>query len=102
MYQETQAMRPFTLATIVATATALGAVHANAASAPAAVPAPFSRSEFVNISAPGGSLQSFTSSVTATAVPTPEPVSMAILGGGLLCLGLLAPAWHQRAARCQQ
>ena len=62
----------------------------------ASVRGPFSLSEFVSISAPAGTTESFTSSVTATSVAAPEPVSLAILGSGLLALGLITPAWRRR------
>ena len=82
-------MRPFTLATILATATALAAVHANAAPLIPALELTDGLAASIpvttgSISAPGGSFDSFTSSVTATSVPAPEPVSLAILGSGLL------------------
>lgn len=61
------------------------------------VSGPFSLSEFVSVSAPpSGATDSFTASVTATSVAAPEPVSLAILGSGLLCLGLIAPASRRR------
>jgi hypothetical protein len=62
----------------------------------ASVRGPFSLSEFVSISAPAGTMENFTSSVTATSVAAPEPVSLAILGSGLLALGLITPAWRRR------
>jgi hypothetical protein len=62
-----------------------------------AVPGPFSLTELLSISAPTGSALSFTSSVTATSVPASEPASLAVLGSGMLGLGLIAQARRRRS-----
>lgn len=64
----------------------------------ASVPGPFSLSDFVTISAAAGTAESFTSSTTATSVAAPEPTALAMLGTGLLGLGLIARARRQRSA----
>ncbi len=55
------------------------------------VSGPFSLTEVVRVASPTGETVSFNSSATATSVPVPEPASLAILGVGLLGLGLVTP-----------
>jgi hypothetical protein len=62
-----------------------------------AVPGPFSLTELLTISAPVGSTLSFASSVTATSVPASEPASLAVLGSGMVGLGLIAQARRRRS-----
>ena len=67
-----------------------------------AVPGPFSLTELFTIAAPVGATLNFTSSVTATSVPASEPASLAVLGSGMLGLGLIAQARRRqsRALSC--
>jgi hypothetical protein len=62
-----------------------------------AVPGAFSLTESLTIVAPPGSTLSFTSSVTATSVPASEPAALAVLGSGVLGLGLIAQARRRRS-----
>jgi hypothetical protein len=59
---------------------------------------PFSLTDLVTVSKQGGGTVNFNSSVTATFAPVPEPGSLAILGVGLLGLGMLAPMRRQAQA----
>jgi len=52
----------------------------------------FALTELLNVSGPVGASVTFNSSVTATAAQVVEPGSLAILGIGLLSLGLVTPA----------
>jgi hypothetical protein len=58
---------------------------------PETITGPFALSEFFTISAPAGSTVSFNSSATGTFSSVPEPGSVAMLGVGLLGLGLVTP-----------
>ena len=52
---------------------------------------PFALTELLSVSGPAGAMVTFNASVTATAAQVAEPASLALLGVGLLGLGLITP-----------